>query len=1017
MRRWTLACLACTLFAPIVSAGTIENPSDISLNHFFPFLIAIATAIFLWKWMIPSQLSGLQVGFEIDDGLYEVHSLTKGRGGVNRLLKLKNVGFGIALYMMAMTGVLLLIAELIFEPDVYYLPNLILMGILVLVPIVISPWESLNGQLLGRRIGIGRTKIFRLMFRRVGTIVGLFVASIASYLFLVPEIEPSQKPLALAIAVLVFMGPTILAYGRIMGASWNMLIVGKFRTWLGKPNPIDAKKLGFVGRAFAFILLLFLLTMPLTAINGIVTVIHIMLNDPNNSQEVLNYGGILGHEVYLFIQEEPLLAEWEALKSLPEVLAAYLSLNIAIVGLAFIFELIRNLFLGGQAFGGLGGVLLATPREIRSEDKAQAKVLYFAFAGFSGYTALLLILVCYKEFGALMPFIDWFESNGFDEKNRLLVTWIFIAVGQTIFLITWILSIAKFNLLRNLKFDLNPDERRDGVIMSGGGNWMFDLIDDAAQKNDVDALIRFQQRSIGEDESMVRMAKSRARMLEMAIRGLWPAAIEEGKKVLAQAGGNNDEARMIIAAGHIACRRLDAARESLHNLQQPEGYDEPELMAFVCEWFDPWNGTVDEDDLWDWENNPCIDHLNDLMKMMRSWKPQPADVVTHKDKITVNARLSHIALLRAQNQHKEAFEISLRLVRENPLMVKPRIAAALCLVDKGDWHSALSVLNELEETDLHDPRVKALANILGRPKNNTEDDLLEVALTKPATKRSRRWIDDAPVNPIAALMLKSGVDEALNANILIVASSAVEKKMLPRFTSGLISQIINWGILTPMWLMLGIYASGEIGMLEGLSISLGLIMAHQNARRFKKQQSRVIRHRDQKAMVAYAKRIKRHKIDLQRNEIPVGTHLLLSGMLLTINGIVYDVGLPGWMTHLIPKESERSVKPKLTRRANVMKRERDARMQNLSPGWWLKRPKEDGAEIPAMERLVGPVAYRGRAQVIQRKLGKAGRPLGRSPRQSNIMSTELKRKGIPHNTIVSEKQARSTIPGGPRRPS
>ena len=66
-------------------------------------------------------------------------------------------------------------------------------------------------------------------------------------------------------------------------------------------------------------------------------------------------------------------------------------------------------------------------------------------------------------------------------------------------------------------------------------------------------------------------------MIEMALRGLWPSAIEEAKKVLAQSGGNDDEARMIIASGHIACRRLDAAREALHNLQQPEGYDEPEL--------------------------------------------------------------------------------------------------------------------------------------------------------------------------------------------------------------------------------------------------------------------------------------------------------------------------------------------------------------------------------------------------------------------------------------------------------
>ena len=30
----------------------------------------------------------------------------------------------------------------------------------------------------------------------------------------------------LALAMLVFMSPTIFAYGRIMGASWNMLLIG-----------------------------------------------------------------------------------------------------------------------------------------------------------------------------------------------------------------------------------------------------------------------------------------------------------------------------------------------------------------------------------------------------------------------------------------------------------------------------------------------------------------------------------------------------------------------------------------------------------------------------------------------------------------------------------------------------------------------------------------------------------------------------------------------------------------------
>ncbi|DAC50566.1 MAG TPA: hypothetical protein D7H87_03835, partial [Candidatus Poseidoniales archaeon] len=68
--------------------------------------------------------------------------------------------------------------------------------------------------------------------------------------------------------------------------------------------------------------------------------------------------------------------------------------------------------LGGQTFGGMFGVTLDTPREIRTEESAQGRQIAFAFAGFSGYTVLLLILVCYKEFGDLMPFTSNLESQG-----------------------------------------------------------------------------------------------------------------------------------------------------------------------------------------------------------------------------------------------------------------------------------------------------------------------------------------------------------------------------------------------------------------------------------------------------------------------------------------------------------------------------------------------------------------------------------------------------------------------------
>ena len=173
MRRWVAAVLLMVVFTPLAAASTVVNPTELSLVHLLPFTISFLTALLLWKWMIPNQLAGLQVGFEIDDGLYEVHSLSKGKGGVKRLLRLQNVGFGIALYMMAMTGVLLLITELIFDSEVYYLPNLLLMGILVLIPILISPWESLNGQLVGKKIGVTKNKVLKLFFRRTGTFIGL----------------------------------------------------------------------------------------------------------------------------------------------------------------------------------------------------------------------------------------------------------------------------------------------------------------------------------------------------------------------------------------------------------------------------------------------------------------------------------------------------------------------------------------------------------------------------------------------------------------------------------------------------------------------------------------------------------------------------------------------------------------------------------------------------------------------------------------------------------------------------
>ena len=997
--------LYCTLFSDTVLAAD-NSIASFEISYLYPLGLALLIAAMMWKFFIPIQLANLQVAFAIDDDLYEVHRVTRDLDDARDLLSEGSVGYGLGLYMMGMTGVLVLIGEFIFAPDFFYLPSLYIIGLLVGIPILISPWETMNAQ-LSRSKRPSSSNAVMGFFRRTLTLFILLGITITSLLYGLEESTSGViEPFWLALAMLVFMSPTIFAYGRIMGASWNMLLIGKWRTSNGKRNPIDPDKPRFFNRFFSLLLVIFLLTMPVTALNGIVTVLYVLLQNPDNSAEVLNYGGIIGHSIYVRIDLiSEILFHWEFIKSLPEFLSLYLSLNIAIVGLAFIFELTRNLMLGGQSFGGVFGVTIDSPRDIRTEVEAQTRQLKFAFAGFSGYTVLLLLLVCYKEFGDLMPFTEALESKyGFNEEMRLLATWMFIAVGQLVFLVTWLVSIIRFGTLRSLRFDLNPDERREGAVRLAGGDWMRTLVDEAALVEDLDTLIRFQMRSLDGDPSVVRFEKARAKMWEQAIRGLWPSAIEEAKKVLAQAGGDDDVARMIIATGHIASRRLDAARDALHGLEQPEGYDEPELLAFVCEWLDPFTGNVTEDDFWDWENNPCINNLQHQTQMIRGWNPKPSTDFLGNDRLSRVAQLSMISLMRAQRLHDDALELALKMVKNDSTGVRPRIAAALCLIDKGDWHSAKSILEELIKSDKNDPRVLALSAILGVPVDAEE---FEVALVNGEGNAMKKWINQAPCNSVAALGIKGGMDEAINANLLIAAHEATRKQMTPKYQSGGFAVLFNYFILIPVFLLTGIYMYIEVGQMEALVATVLLLLGHSTSRRVLRQQRRLIRHRDQKGMVAYAKRMKRFRVTPSRANLPVGTHLLLSGILVSVNGVVLDIGLPGWMTEHLPRDSDKAIKSRLKRRSVKMQKARPPRLKPLGEGWWLKRPKEDGAEIPALERLVGKVAYRGRPSYIDRKKGVRGRPTGQIPSSAKPAHTlDLSKRGIPTNTRISERNSR-----------
>ena len=110
----------------------------------------------------------------------------------------------------------------------------------------------------------------------------------------------------------------------------------------GKSTAIDPELPSYIKRFFSLVIVLFLATMPLAAINGIVTLVYVELENPADANSMLDLGGIVGWEIYQIVENNPILQTVISLKALEITLASYLMLNVAVVGLAFIFELTRK---------------------------------------------------------------------------------------------------------------------------------------------------------------------------------------------------------------------------------------------------------------------------------------------------------------------------------------------------------------------------------------------------------------------------------------------------------------------------------------------------------------------------------------------------------------------------------------------------------------------------------------------------------------------------------------------------
>ena len=103
-----------------------------------------------------------------------------------------------------------------------------------------------------------------------------------------------------------------------------------------------------------------------------------------------------------------------------------------------------------------------------------------------------------------------------------------------------------------------------------------------------------------------------------------------------------------------------------------------------------------------------------------------------------------------------------------------------------------------------------------------------------------------------------------------------------------------------MWFVLGILTF-KVGPNRGLVCPRWIAFRHYSYRRIVRQQEHLIKHRDQRGMIKYARRMKRFKATPQASNIPIGNHLLLGGILVTVNGVVLDIGFPAWLFERLPR--------------------------------------------------------------------------------------------------------------------
>ena len=623
-----------------------------------------------------------------------------------------------------------------------------------------------------------------------------------------------------SICAFVAFSPAILAYGRVLGSSWQALKQSSQKIAQGEASPFHNHKPSPKQQAIAQIVNINLAVMPFVALNTVISLLALSIYPDlfSHSQRVIDLpeyriqssimeeGGILGFaliELFAYIPAEGIRVP------MVNMVLLFLLMNVALIGFLFVYEVARILFLDVQDVSGKGGIKLADSRLLRAERSQQAKVLNFCFTGFAGQSMLLLALAMITFWDS--SFLPQGDACGAWENNICSVlqkdsleelTWMLSSGGQVAFVVIWARSRRIGSKLEDISFDASVGENRakmaqlEDVIYLKQKAIRKLVTEDSWDK----ALKRIDTVMQGHGEQLEGLdlvRKTDAMMEIYAAMGRWDDAENNAVSILALRGGREAQiAKLILAAASLSQRDLPEAKPRLEMLP------EDDIEAARLQWFatilQPKKRRLTDRESALLSVDPLTKRNTDLIKRFKnsiattdlSYRDTPADRMI---------LLGDIARLRLQQDSETALNPLERYIKKNKLenWMHGQVTCALLHLDKGRVNTATKIAEELGKNKSRHPHLRSLLRHL---------DSLGQTLAASSEPTGIEWLRDSgldwvnawpyrhTVAPAPAFMTKDLQKHAWKANGWIAHSNessldqAIKKgnngwKMLAKFKS------------------------------------------------------------------------------------------------------------------------------------------------------------------------------------------------------------------------------------------